>query len=506
MASYLPPTENVPIFDPSLFIQSGDTFTQAQADARYLRFPVGQGNETVPNLTVTSNTQTSTLKVTGNAEVQGVLTYGSLFPPVNTQQVTYTTTGQMVQNPPLRFTVAGGSGTFQSTETFYNPNVSFRPISMRGSGNNAQFGFYKGGSAGLYGCLWYQPAPSRLFVVNNGTNGAYIPFNADDDVDITLEISNGNMYVSIDGVQQSSLTIPIPSDSYYIYGFANAGGSDVQVFNNVTVWGDDNMTLAQVLTNGNNAGNQNIVGVASLTCSQLNYTTLNPPITGGGENLQQTLTLGNNAGGLDIVGVNNLSINHGNCQDIQFFSGNTAVIKQGVNNGNMVISTNNFASLGTIFDSLYNSPIPKAIKILNQQAFSRSNIPQGSVGNGTIFTLLLDTYYTNKINYAQIFFTNIVLSSSSTSTSLDMFLTDDPSDTFDPSSSTYTYQSIDLTPQNNNSFINNTGISLVFSSSSYFNAIYLCINSTFALPTLSANISGELSVGINIPTITANPT
>lgn len=495
MASYLPPTENVPIFDPSLFIQSGDTFTQAQADARYLRFPVGQGNETVPNLTVTSNTQTSTLKVTGNAEVQGVLTYGSLFPPVNTQQVTYTTSGQMVQNPPLRFTVTNGSGTFQSTETFYNPNVSFRPISMRGAGNNAQFGFYKGGSAGLYGCLWYQPIPTRLYVVSNGTNGAYIPFNADDDVDITLEISNGNMYVSIDGAQQNELTIPIPSDSYYIYGFANAGIGDVQTFNNVTVWGDDNVTLAQVLTNGNNAGNQNIVGVASLTCSQLNYTTLNPPITGGGENLQQTLTNGNSAGNLNITNVNNISMTSLTIPQNQLYSNNTQ----------LTVTKDGQATNGTIYDSYYNSPIPKAIKILNQQAFLRSNIPQGSVGNGTIFTLLLDTYYTNKINYAQIFFTNIVLSSSSTSTSLDMFLTDDPSDTFDPSSSTYTYQSIDLTPQNNNSFINNTGISLVFSSSSYFNAIYLCINSTFALPTLSANISGELSVGINIPTITANP-
>jgi hypothetical protein len=87
-----------------------------------------------------------------------------------------------------------------------------------------------------------------------------------------------------------------------------------------------------------------------------------------------------------------------------------------------------------------------------------------------------------------------------------MFLTDDPTATFDPNSSTYTYQSIDLTSSNNNSFINNTGISLVFSSSTYFNVIYLCINSTFALPTFTANISGEVSVGINIPTITANPT
>jgi len=497
MAIYLPPTENLPIFDPNVFIQETGTLTQQQADTRYLRFPVAQGDETIPNLTVSSNAQVNgNLVVNNNAEVRGVLTYGSLFPPVNTQQLTYTTSGQMVQNPPLRFTVSSGSGTFQSTEKVYNPNVSFRPISMRGTGNNAQFGFYKGGSAGLYGCLWYQPAPTRLYVVSNGINGAYIPFNADDDVDITLEISNGNLYVSVDGVQQNSLTIPIPSDSYYIYGSANAGTGDTQTFNNVTVWGDDNITLTQVLSNGNDAGNQNIVGVNQLTCSQLNYTTLNPPISGGGENLFQTLTIGNSAGNLNITNVNNISMTSLTIPQNQLYS----------NNQQLTLTKDAQATNGTIYDSYYNSPIPKAIKIINQQSFSRTNIPQGSVGNGTIFTLLLDTYYTNKINYAQIFFTNVVLSSGTTSTSLDMFLTDDPTSTFDPNSSTYTYQSIDLTSSNNNSFINNTGISLVFSSSTYFNVIYLCINSTFALPTFTANISGEISVGINIPTITANPT
>ena len=256
------------------------------------------------------------------------------------------------------------------------------------------------------------------------------------------------------------------------------------------------MTLAQVLTNGNNAGNQNILGVDSLTCSTLNYTTLNPPITGGGENLQQTLTNGNSAGNLNITNVNNISATSLIIPQNQLYS----------NNQQLTLTKDAAATNGTVYDSYYNSPIPKAIKILNNQAFLRTNIPQGSFGNGTIFTLMLDTYYINKINYAQIFFSNIVLSSGTTSTSLSMFLTDDPNDTFDPSNSTYTYQAIDLTSQNNNSFINNTGISLVFSSPSYFNAIYLCINSTFALPTFSANISGEISVGINIPTITANPT
>lgn len=52
MASYSQPTEDLPIFDPSVFTVSDLPLTQAQADTRYLRFPLAQGDETIPNLTV----------------------------------------------------------------------------------------------------------------------------------------------------------------------------------------------------------------------------------------------------------------------------------------------------------------------------------------------------------------------------------------------------------------------------------------------------------------------
>ena len=47
-----------------------------------------------------------------------------------------------------------------------------------------------------------------------------------------------------------------------------------------------------------------------MTClGTINYTTLNPPITGGGENIQQTLTAGNDCGQLNILNAGSLSIN-----------------------------------------------------------------------------------------------------------------------------------------------------------------------------------------------------
>jgi len=53
MASYEPPIENLPIFNQSVFTTNTDsTLTISAADKRYLKFPLGQGTETLPNLIV----------------------------------------------------------------------------------------------------------------------------------------------------------------------------------------------------------------------------------------------------------------------------------------------------------------------------------------------------------------------------------------------------------------------------------------------------------------------
>lgn len=503
--------------------------------------PIQGGGETLQETLVNGNSGGG-LDITeiNNLELN-TLYYVNL---INGFNPTYTLSQGMTQTGNNITSQGSILASFISNNTYLNPSVS-STINFNDTGGYVKIGLAINDV--FWGAFWYGPQ-TALYIVNNGANGANVPLPVGT-VKISVVVLNGKMNIYVNDAIVPSLEISIPSGNYNIFGITNqnvntifsniittyasnpepaptlsevlasgnsAGNASITDVNELTVDTlnyttlnppiDNSQNIEEVLTVGNNANGKSIIGLNEITVDTLNYTTLNPPITGGGENLQQTLTNGNNAGGLDIVGVNNLQINYGNCQNIQFFSGNTAVLKQGVNNGNLVISNNNFASAGTVFDSLYNGPIPKAIKILNNKQFAITNIPQGSVGNGTIFTLLLDTYYTNKINYAQIFFNSIVMTSSLTSTSLDLYLTDNPNDTFDPESTTYTYQSIDLTNSNNNSFINNTGLSIVFSSSTYFNAIYLCVNSTFALPSLTTTISGEISVGINVPTITADPT
>lgn len=52
MASYTPPTANLPTFDPTVFRQITDALTIEDGDLRYLRFPTGQGAEYIPSLSV----------------------------------------------------------------------------------------------------------------------------------------------------------------------------------------------------------------------------------------------------------------------------------------------------------------------------------------------------------------------------------------------------------------------------------------------------------------------
>lgn len=52
MSSYLPPTENLPIFDSSVFTINNEPLTFNQATNEFLRFPTAQGPETLQNIIV----------------------------------------------------------------------------------------------------------------------------------------------------------------------------------------------------------------------------------------------------------------------------------------------------------------------------------------------------------------------------------------------------------------------------------------------------------------------
>jgi len=53
MATYRPPTEDLPVFDPIVFKSVSTSLTQAEADLLYLHFPNAQGQENLQSISVT---------------------------------------------------------------------------------------------------------------------------------------------------------------------------------------------------------------------------------------------------------------------------------------------------------------------------------------------------------------------------------------------------------------------------------------------------------------------
>jgi len=86
MATYEPPTADLPEFDTLVFTSLEENLTIAEADTRYLRFPLAQGDETIPNLTVGGTltaddiepSTSSSNMVIGGTQIDGTLNIGTL--------------------------------------------------------------------------------------------------------------------------------------------------------------------------------------------------------------------------------------------------------------------------------------------------------------------------------------------------------------------------------------------------------------------------------------------
>jgi hypothetical protein len=69
MADYKPPTEQLPIFDTTVFLSGDQAITQNQADKRYLRYPNAQGTENLQAINVNGVADFNTL-----VNIDGILT------------------------------------------------------------------------------------------------------------------------------------------------------------------------------------------------------------------------------------------------------------------------------------------------------------------------------------------------------------------------------------------------------------------------------------------------
>jgi hypothetical protein len=286
---------------------------------------------------------------------------------------------------------SGSLGGFVSTTTYLNPSVS-ATVNFEDTGGYVKLGFDYNNQ--FYGAFWYGPQ-SYLYVVNNGVNGLFVPL-AVGTVEISVIILNGNLNIYINGAIASNLEISVPSANYAIYGITNQQTVSTN-FTDVITWYAQSAsvpTLAQVLASGSSGGNASITDLTAITVGTLNYTTLNPPVSGGSQNIEQVLTVGNNANGKSITGIDTCSTNSLTCQNTSFFVGNTNTFEMAVNTGKMAISGDGFTTVGFLYDSHYNQPPSTGVTPTLEEVLTAGNSAPTS-------QIIVDTVKSNIIGIPQ---------------------------------------------------------------------------------------------------------
>lgn len=213
--SYLPPIEDVPIFDSSLYIQNNTPLTYADAIKEFLTYPQAQGTETLLDTNVNG-------LLTANA--------GIAFP-----NSTSLNTGLNY----ITYSGAGTAGAYTLPTSSYNSLTSITNASITGITLPTKSSIYYG---------------SPLYIQNNLTTG------------ITLTSSGGN-FIGKYSVG-SSTTISLNAGITLGF-FIDAGSSNS--WNIFSTSSGSTPTLSQVLLSGNSAGAvsinlnyQNIGSVATL--------------------------------------------------------------------------------------------------------------------------------------------------------------------------------------------------------------------------------------------------
>ena len=165
MASYNPPTEDLSQFNSGVFnAVSGDSsLTINQGDLRYLRFPIGQGDETLPSVSITGTANIGgATTMSGSASVSGTTTMSNtitLNKASGQQEMTCSAPSGLkiattTNTAPITFSCQSSSGTFNNVlqiQANINPRVSMNitELTLADRASATQIGTISIPSAGL---------------------------------------------------------------------------------------------------------------------------------------------------------------------------------------------------------------------------------------------------------------------------------------------------------------------------------------------------------------------
>jgi len=218
MATYNPPTEDLVNFDSSVFHSvNGDTITQQQLDANYLKYPIGQGTETIPDLVVGGGAS-----VGGNLGVSGDIVLGpsASITKATNDLTLYTDNGDIVlqtgTNNPVK--VGNGSLRLNTTPIFLDTN-NLQAIASSGthinfqnsvSGSGFDFKTYSGG------------VPTTVLLITNSATTISTPTVINNLTSTTQPLGTNTTKVATTAFVASAIAaIPTASTIIpYIYGFS----------------------------------------------------------------------------------------------------------------------------------------------------------------------------------------------------------------------------------------------------------------------------------------------
>jgi len=172
MASYTAPSENLPIFDPSVFINDLTPITIAEGDKRYLRFPFAQGTEYFGDIIVGGSSTFSGV-ASFNETAVGSLTSLAVQPATNDNTTKIPTTSwvqSVVSALPLPSSLLALNNTWTGTQNWTSATEGSLTSSATQPATNDN-------TTKIPTTAWVQslvatlPLPSSLLALNNTWTG-----------------------------------------------------------------------------------------------------------------------------------------------------------------------------------------------------------------------------------------------------------------------------------------------------------------------------------------------
>jgi len=336
MATYPPPTETLPTFNSTVFTAPLlDALTIAEADARYLKFPISQGGETISgDLTVTGEVLTTSIIDTID-DVAGTLAIGTLAGRTGAIQIGTGTTGTgktitinglasanttTINGGTINISGSGGQTTLISNTgilTLTNGSASAINIGSNKTGGNIDIG-QSGGTAS-----------TTTINIGTGTLNTGAINIGNGNTTSSLPITIGNQTGSFGSVDIGSTTIRVGRGNCATNSIETSTGGTLNLKTTASSSGAVNMgtgmtsgtieigtanSSTTAINIGNGTGNKSItIGNVTATSGDTfirGFTVaINPNLTTGTLNLGQAMTAGSITIGGTTGGTTTLTVN-----------------------------------------------------------------------------------------------------------------------------------------------------------------------------------------------------